>query len=68
MNCKEFQEMTAIEKRNYIGSLTHAVMSDPDLFEEGRKIIERAVSSGIFEKVVIDPQEKRGVDKYFTLY
>jgi hypothetical protein len=57
MNCKEFSEMTSIEKRNYIGSLTHAVMSDPDLFEEGRRIIEKAIANGVFEGVKINHTE-----------
>jgi uncharacterized protein YdeI (BOF family) len=58
MTCNEYQELTAIEKRDYIGSLIHAAINDSDLFKEGQKIINVAIAKGIFEGVVINPANK----------
>lgn len=53
-NCKEYQELTPFEKKEYIGSLIHAVQSDPNLFKEGQRIINKAIARGLFEGVIIN--------------
>jgi len=53
MNCKEYQQLTPLEKRNYIGELIHSCMNDSNLFKEGLKII----SKGYTKKLKTDKTE-----------
>lgn len=55
MNCKEYQQLTPLEKRNYIGELIHSCMNDSNLFKEGLKIISKGYSKKLFDGVTINP-------------
>jgi hypothetical protein len=57
MNCKEYQELTPLEKSRLIGSVAHAIMSHSDFFRAGIKIKELAEEAGLFEGVEIHPEE-----------
>lgn len=55
MNCEAYQQLDAFEKRDYIGALVHAVTYDSELYEEGRRIVQKAIAKGLFQNVVINP-------------
>jgi hypothetical protein len=55
MICKNYSEMTVVEKVLFIGELTHACMSDDYLHENGITLIETARKKGLFENVKIMP-------------
>ncbi len=61
MLCKKYADLTPNERKDFIGSLHHSCMSDDELFELGKKIIEKAKKKKIFEGVTILPTspEKR---------
>jgi len=55
MNCAEYQNLTPLEKSQYIGELVHACISDTKYFKMGEKLIKQAQDKGLFEGVVINP-------------
>lgn len=55
MNCQEYQQLTPLEKSQYIGELVHACISDSKYFKMGQKLIKQAQDKGLFEGVVINP-------------
>ena len=58
MICKNYSELTPIEKVMFIGELTHSCMSDEELFKIGTKLIDVAKAKGIFENVKIMPNSQ----------
>ena len=58
-NCKEYQEMTPIERSNYVGELEHSCISDSHLFELGKELIKQAIEKGLFNRVKINPEVKK---------
>lgn len=58
MICKEFDELTSLEKVRYIGLLCHGVQSDSHLFTIGQEIIRLAERKGLLEDVIIAPETK----------
>jgi len=55
-NCTEFQNLTPRERADYLGELIHSCQSDSVLYELGKKIIRQAKKKGLFEGVVIQPE------------
>lgn len=53
--CNLFEQLTPLERSTYIGQLAHACMSDQDMFNLGKKLIEVAEAKGLFEGVTINP-------------
>lgn len=56
MICEKFQNLTPLEKIRFIGSLQHAAMSDDDIFESAKYIIDEARLRGLFKGVKILPE------------
>lgn len=64
MICPEYNAMTPLERKDYVGSLIHSVMSDGELLKMGQKMIKLAEKRGLFLGVVINPptNEPDGAD------
>lgn len=58
MICQEYEQMNAIEKRDFVGSLIHSCISDSVLFNKGKKLIAEAEKKGLFEGVKINPTDE----------
>lgn len=67
-NCKEFMELTPLEKSNYIGSLVHIATNDSEIYLLGQKLIAKGIKKGLFQNVIINPpnpiapEEKKDLD------
>lgn len=57
-NCKEYSELLPIEKRDFIGSIVHAATNDSEIFLAAQRLIKRAINKGVFEGIVINPNER----------
>ena len=57
MVCKNYAELTPLEKVMFIGELTHACMCDEVLYEMGKGIISIASEKGMFDNVTIMPSD-----------
>lgn len=55
MICKEYKDLSHLEKVTFIGTLVHAVQSDSKLFEMAQGLIEIAKTKGLFDTVTIMP-------------
>ncbi len=55
MICEKYQELTVEERVKFIGSITHACMSDDTFFDLAQKAIEKAAERGIFDGIQILP-------------
>lgn len=53
MNCKNYNNLTHLEKVEFIGKLIHACQSSNTLFNEGKKIIQFAESCGLMGGVKV---------------
>lgn len=62
MLCKNFSELSHFEKVKYIGELLHACQSDDFLYTVGENIIQTAKDSGLFEGVVILPEQTKSYE------
>ena len=57
MICSLYQNLTAVEKWQFLGKLTHAAQSDELCFLLAQELIENAASKGVLDGVVILPNE-----------
>lgn len=57
MVCKNYAELSPLEKVMFIGELTHACMFDETLYEMGKGIINIASEKGMFNNVTIMPSD-----------
>lgn len=55
MICNKYSYLSDTDRVLFIGELTHACMSDDDLFEMGQALIDLARQKGLFKSVVIMP-------------
>lgn len=62
MVCPEYDLLTDIEKRIYIGKLIHAVQNRSGCFLVGEAIIETAAKHGVFDNVIFHPSEETNID------
>jgi hypothetical protein len=53
--CKQFENLTVIEKRDFIGSLSHCAMNDEICFEMAARVINYAQKKGVLDGVLINP-------------
>lgn len=53
--CQSFEDLTPLEKSNYIGSICHLFQSDEDYYQKGLAMIRQATKRGLFEGVKINP-------------
>lgn len=58
MICPEFDQLSPQEKTEYIGKLVHAVQSHSQFFRLGEYLIRDANKIGLFDNVIINPQNK----------
>ena len=58
--CTEYEQLTPQERQKYIGGLIHCCITSPELFKEGKKIIEYGEHSGLFDGVIINPTTETG--------
>ena len=56
MLCKNYDELSHVQKIVYIGELIHACQSDDHFFNLGEMIIESAKNNGTLDGVVILPE------------
>lgn len=56
MICKNFSELSSLEKFMFVGRLTHACMNDNEFFDLACKIINDAETKGLFENVKFMPR------------
>lgn len=59
MLCQKYNELSHYEKMKYIGELLHACQSIDYYFEMGEEIIKNAKRTGVFEGVVILPEQTK---------
>jgi hypothetical protein len=59
MICKNFSELSPLEKVLFIGELTHACMNEDLFFNMGKKVIEMAKDQGVFDNVKIMPNSEK---------
>jgi hypothetical protein len=59
MLCKDYAELTAVEKVKFIGELIHACQSSTPLYEIGVVLIETAKKDGVFNGVEILPNNSQ---------
>jgi hypothetical protein len=57
MNCQEYQELTIIQKIEFIGKLTHICQTDSSLFKTAQYLIAHAEADGLLEGVIVTPGE-----------
>lgn len=62
MLCKKFNDLSHYDKVKYIGELLHACQSDDFIFGIGECIIQTAKELGIFEGVVILPEQTQSYE------
>ena len=62
MICKTYLDLSPIEKVMFIGELTHSYMSDEELYKIGVKLIDVAKAKGIFDNVVIMPNNQNDIN------
>ena len=62
MICKKYSDLSPYEKIMFIGKLTHACMNDDTYYEMGKEIIDWATTDGLFENVIIMPENKNNQD------
>lgn len=62
MLCQKFNDLSHYDKVKYIGELLHACQSDNFLYTIGENIIKTAKDSGIFEGVVILPEQTQSYE------
>jgi hypothetical protein len=55
MICPSFERLNVIEKRDFIGSLCHAVMNDESCYKSASRILNYAQAKGVLDGVVINP-------------
>jgi hypothetical protein len=56
--CPEFYELTPIQRIQFIGSLNHIVMTSPEMYELGNKMINLALLQGLLNDVKILPEQQ----------
>lgn len=54
----EYQQMTSLEKTEFIGKLLHACQSDNDIMKAAFGLIEIGERRGLFDNVKIMPDTK----------
>ncbi len=57
MLCKNYNDLSHYDKVKYIGELIHACQTDNYFFELGENIIQSAKDAGVFNGVVILPEQ-----------
>lgn len=62
MICSKFLELSPMEKIIFIGELTHACMNDNDVYDMGVFLIKKATEKGLFDNVIIMPENKSESD------
>ena len=60
MNCKEFEDLSHLEKVEFIGKLNHAAMSSSQYFKMACQIIQMAEKDELYTRVTILPEEIEG--------
>lgn len=53
MNCNKFLSLDPPEQASYLGSVIHAIMSDDEIFDFGKNLVDMGVSKGLFDRVKI---------------
>jgi hypothetical protein len=56
MNCKNFQDLTIIEKTELIGKVVHVIQNDEKFFGLAKLMIADAEKEGLFKDVKILPE------------
>lgn len=62
MLCTKFSELSHYDKVKYIGELLHACQSDDFLYSIGENIIQTAKDTGLFDGVVILPEQTKSYE------
>lgn len=57
MLCKNYDSLSHFEKVVFVGELIHSCQCDDELFEIGKKIIDKAKEMGTLNGVVILPEK-----------
>lgn len=63
MLCENYNNLSHYDKMKYIGELLHACQSDNYFFTIGENIIQSAKDSGIFEGVIILPEQTKSYNE-----
>lgn len=56
MLTKEYEELTPVQRVEFIGKLCHAAMSSTSCFRDAKELIEKGERIGVFDGVKILPQ------------
>lgn len=59
MLCQKFNDLSHYEKIKYIGELLHSCQSDDFFFSAGESIILLAKEKGMFDNVIILPEQTK---------
>jgi len=62
MNCEKFMELDNVEQSLYVGQIVHSCISNNEIFEMGKKIIELGHLKGLFERTTIMPHVSQPKD------
>lgn len=63
MLCENFNNLSHYDKIKYIGELLHACQSDNYFFTIGENVIKSAKDSGLFDGVVILPEQTKSYNE-----
>jgi hypothetical protein len=63
MLCENYNNLSHYDKMKYIGELLHACQSDNYFFSIGENIIQSAKDSGLFEGVIILPEQTKSYNE-----
>lgn len=59
MICKNYDQLTIVEKTQFVGKLMHLVQTSDHAFLSAEQLIKTADSQGVFNKIVILPVKER---------
>lgn len=68
MLCKKYNDLGHFEKVIYIGELLHSCQCDDELFDMGKKLIEKARQKGTLDGVVILPDKNLEESENLTTF
>ena len=62
--CKSYENLTIVEKRIFIGTLTHLAQTYEPIFQQFKRIIEKHELAGVLDGITILPNKNdNDVDK-----
>lgn len=64
MNCKLYQNLTCVEKVEFVGKIIHLLQNYDQSFTQCAMIIEQGEITGKFDEVIINPPQQTEPENY----